>query len=151
MSDLKDLVRQVLADTSLSDPRDVAAEVVHRLRGAAAMRGALSEALVVYVRTSFTRDRMLPQSKTTTPAPSSKVAAVRSDWQHRLLTPVAVEGVWKRLGECTADDLRSVAAALREHAAQTSAKADYYDALADVLPAGAVVSDLATDPLGVAA
>jgi hypothetical protein len=105
----------------------------------------------VYVRTQFTRDRMIPQSHDVSPVPSSKVAAVRSAWARRLETPVFVGSAWKRLGECTAEDLRVVASALRSQAEQAVVKADYYEALASSLPAGAVVSDLASDPLAVAA
>lgn len=151
-TNLSGLIRQVLADTDLSDPREVAAEVSRRLRGAAALRDALMEALPVYVRTQFTRDRLLPRDLDTAPViVSSKVAAVRSDWQRRLETPVVVDGVWKRLGECTSADLLAVASALRVQAAQSVAKAEYYETLAAKVPAGGVVSDLAADPLGVAA
>jgi len=148
---LKSLVRQVLTETGMSDPHEVAAEVSRRVRGAAALREALAEALVVYVRTSFTRDLMRPSGEAAAQVPSAKVAACRSEWQRRLLTPLGVDGVFKRFGDCTADDLRAVAASLRLHADQTAAKADYYEALASALPAGAVVADLDADPLAVAA
>jgi hypothetical protein len=148
---LNDLVRKVLVETALSDPHEVAVEVTRRLRGAVALREALAEALVVYVRTSFTRDLMRPSAVAVDAVSSAKVAACRSQWQRRLATPVVVDGGWKRLGACTADDLRAVAASLRVHADQTAAKADYYEALASVLPVGAVVADLDADPMAVAA
>ena len=145
---LRSLVHQVLTETSLSDPREVAVEVASRLRGPS-LRAALLEALAVYVRVTFGRDRMLSQDS---PAgASSKVAAVASDWARQVLTPVAVDGVWKRLGECTADDLRAIAASLRSMADQTLSKAEWYEDLASALPAGAVVADLDADPLAVAA
>lgn len=149
--DLKTVVRQVLTETGLSDPHEVAAEVARRLRGPD-VRAALAEALVVYVRVQFSRDRRLPQlGVSASQVVSSKVTACRDEWARRLQTPVGVGGVWKHLAECTADDLRVVAASLRRHAVQAAVKAEWYEALAASLPAGAVVGDLTADPVGVAA
>lgn len=56
-----------------------------------------------------------------------------------LRTPIHVHGVWKTLGECTAEDLRAVAVDHRKRAAEGTRRADGFDRLADSLDrAGAV-------------
>lgn len=150
MSDfnLRRLVHHVAETTTLSDPRDIAAkvaEMVPREHRAA----ALSEALPVYVLRALSQERMLSPIKSAETG-SAKVAAVRDDWARRLAVPLSVAGIWKRFGECTVEDLRIVAADLRAVATKAAAKADYYDAVADALPAGARVDSLQTDPTAVA-
>jgi hypothetical protein len=93
---------------------------------------------------TFTRDYGRPSPSPAISAPSRgsmKVAAIRDGWQDHLRARYAVDGgEWKFLGECTYDDLhfiaqrldhqaemhaskargmRSLAAALTEHEAQT--------------------------------
>lgn len=149
MSALTEYLRQVLATTKLSDPRSIAAEMLNRIPEES-RADALAEVLAPWVQTAMSRRRML------NPVPisgsgSAKVDAVRSDWQARLNTPLNVGGEWKRLADCTADDLHQVAADLRVMADRLTSKADYYDDLAQHIPAGRTVGSLTADPVGVAA
>lgn len=146
---VSDCLRQVLETTSLSDPRAIAAEMLDRIPRAA--RGAvLAQVLPLWVQGQVSRRRLL-SPVAAAPVPSPKVAAVRDDWAVRLNTPLCVDGLWKRLADCTANDLRTVAASLRALAAKTAAKADYYVELADLVPAGGTVGMLTADPWGAAA
>lgn len=141
-------LHQVLETTTFSDPRAIAEEMLTRIPEES-RADALAEVLAPWVTTQMSRERMLR------PAPlaggSSKVAAIRSDWQARLNTPLRVGDSWKRLADCSAADLRWVVADLRVRADRMIAKADYYADLADHIPAGGTVGMLAADPVGVAA
>ena len=148
MSALTDYLHDVLSTTGLSDPRLIATELLDRIPEEA-RADALVEVLAPWVSVAMSRERMLQPIRLGTS--SSKVAAVRSDWQSRLNTPLNVAGGWKRLAECTADDLRLVADDLDERARRMVAKADYYRELANHIPAGGTVGMLAADPVGVAA
>lgn len=59
-------------------------------------------------------------------------------------TPLSVNGEWKPLGDCTAEDLRAIATSHRKDASERDAKARGFEQLADALvDAGATtVSDL---------
>lgn len=147
---LRRLVGHVLTTTSLSDPREVASKVGEMI-GREHREAAIEQMLPHYVLTVMSQGRMLGRQPVPGASPSSKVTRVREDWQKRLAIPLSVDGVWKRFGECTAADLRMVSASLRAAAAQTLAKADYYEQVAAALPAGAVVASLPGDPTEAAA
>lgn len=141
-TDLDRLIHDVLADTTATTPHDIAVEVLKRIPDAAA---ALAEALPVYVQVCLSRARMLTPSSdgaTTSFRGVSRASRIRDDWDRRLQTPLWVGDEWKRLADCTADDLRTVAAELRDKAEKVLAKADWYEHLAALLPAGATVGSL---------
>lgn len=164
MKTTNEFIRYALENTTLTDPRDVAGEVLHLLdrahdqgEGPAAYRDALAEVLPTYVSVEFSRTRMLNPvavvvddvTPVREPAGSAKVAACRNDWNARKNTPVWLPDGWKRLADCTADDLLTLAATLRDRAEKVAAKAAWYEALADALPEGATVAALDTDPTAV--
>ena len=154
MKTTNELIRYVLENTTLTHPRDVAGEVLRLLdrahdqgEGLAAYRDALAEALPTYVSVEFSRTRMLnpvvdDATPVREPAGSAKVAACRNDWDARKNTPVWLPRGWKRLADCTAADLLTLPATLRDRAAKVTAKAAWYEALADALPEGATVAAL---------
>lgn len=164
MKTTNEFIRYALENTTLTDPRDVAEEVLRLLdracdhgAGSAAYRDALAEVLPTYVGVEFSRTRMLNPvavvvddvTPVREPAGSAKVAACRNDWNARKNTPVCLPNGWKRLADCTAADLLTLAATLRDRAAKVAAKADWYEALAAALPEGATVAALDTDPTAV--
>lgn len=141
---VRDAIAAVLESTDLSDPHEIAAEVVRRL-SAKELRSALTEVLPDFVRVTMSRGRMLNPAPLA-PKSSSKVAACRTHWATRLVTPLFVDGAYKRFGDCTAVDLKAVSLSLRVSADRSNAKADYYDSVAAALPEGATVSVLGEDP-----
>lgn len=152
------LIAEVLDETSATDPTAITAELLKRIDDPLA---ALAEALPVFVRTQLSRSRMLsplddPQTADrghgdtdahcpAAPVGYSRATRIRDSWAARLNTPLRVGDEWKRLADCTAADLRTVAADLRERAAKSLAKADWYDDLAAMLPKGATVASLAAE------
>ena len=159
MSTVSDLIREVVATTSATEPQEIARLVQESIEDRDA---ALAEMLPTYVRTVLSRVRMLGEpdafpayellSSLPIPAPAvtaaptvTRASRIRTDWQARLDTPLRVGGAWKRLGDCTADDCRAVAASLRDRAEGLVSKADWYDRLATLLPSGATVATLSAD------
>lgn len=142
-------IREVLTSSSLSNPADVAAKVAEQIPDAQ-LRAALAEVLPSFVRTEFSRERMLSPVRHSG-GPSAKVAAIRDAWAARKQTPLKIGDEYKRLAECTAADLLVAASELRQRADAMLGKADYYEALAAALPPGATVDSFASDPVAVAA
>ena len=163
---IRELIREALDTQASANPHDIASEVLHLLdahhdcgAGGAAYRDALAETLPTYIRTEFSRSRMLngaplPQDTSDTPVKpsgaSSKVAACRDAWDARKNTPLLVGAKWMKLADCTAADLLTVAASLRERAATVVSKAEWFETLASALPEGTTVAALASDPTAVA-
>lgn len=155
---IADLIRAVLDETCATTPTEIACEVLARVTDP---RAALAECLPTFVQVSLSRSRMLsplddPQTADrghfegethALPAPVgySRATRIRLSWEDRLNTPLRVGEVWKRLADCTADDLRVVAESLRGRAAKSLAKADWYDGLAAKLAKGATVADLTAE------
>lgn len=145
------LIREVLEETTLTEPHAVADEVIRRLP-LNARAAALAEVLPTFVRTAFSRARMVtpeplegagaPTPLKRKPQSSSKVAACRDDWAAKKQTPVLVGATWKRLGECTNVDLLLLADSIRARAAKMAAKADWYEMLAGSLAPGETVDGL---------
>lgn len=130
MSVLRARVRDIIADTDLADPQDIAATIIADLNPDD-YPAVLAEALPQYVRQIMGAYRM--QSHGAIPPSSAKVDAVRAWWARVLSEAVDVSGgggEWKRLGDCTAPDLLAVATFRREMAARNMATARQYEALA---------------------
>ena len=123
---IQQMVRKVLEETALTEPTDVAEKILSMLTPDDYLP-VLQETLPHYVGTMYTLDRMAPAVR---PRGSAKVAGVREMWKRRLNTPVKVNGAWKRLGECDAFDLMSMADELRVLADKHLQKADYYEKIA---------------------
>lgn len=137
-----ELIKNTLDNTDLADPHEVAVAVAAQIPPNA-MGAALKEVLPVYIKVRYSLSRMKTSAQSAPrPAGSPKVALVRSAWERQKNTPLNVGGEWKRLGECTASDLLVVAEQLRTNAAKSIAKAEYYERLADAIPAGGTVNDL---------
>lgn len=149
---VRDLIDAVLAGGGDADPHAVSRAVLGRIPPRR-MAAALAEVLPVFVRVTYSQRRMLPQPA---PAPvvdgkgrkfaSPRLAMRRSEWERMKAAPVAVGGTWKRLADCTRDDLLAVESDLRVRADMTAAKADWYAELAKSLAPGQTVADLDTDP-----
>ena len=153
MTDLPTLLARVLESTDATDPHSIAIRMLAGM-DADAMAEALAETLPVWVRVEMSRSRLLaPQilreGDSTGRTGSASVARVRADWQTRLRTPLRVGDAYKRLGDCDALDLRTVAEQLRRSARRTQAKATWYEDLADAVAAlgvGATAADLPAEP-----
>jgi hypothetical protein len=173
MTFLRDIVNDLIETTNLSDPHDIADEVIAGLATEEDRALALKEAVPVFVRQTLSLRRLASPPVTTTAATtttttatppvttpafkppvrsghdnySHNVAVVRDAWQDRLDTSLAVGvGVYKRLRECTAEDLKWHAKSLRTLADRTYGKADFYEKIAAAIPAGGTVNDLKSDP-----
>lgn len=66
-------------------------------------------------------------------AGATKAAKIRERRAALLETPMSINGEWKPLGDCTADDLRAIAQGLRKDISQRRARADGFERLADEL------------------
>lgn len=145
---LRHLVREVIATSMLSSPRDIADEVMRRLERDQ-FAGALQQALPSFVRQVNSEQRMpvrlahvaaqydadgnpLPVQQVF--IPSAKQAAIRDDWRirARMFKVPGVDG-WKSLLECTRDDLLHAADSREEQGHRNLAKAKQYRALAATL------------------
>lgn len=150
---VSDAISRAVTKAVAVDPKTVASQVLADLTPEQ-YEAALVEVLPSYVRLVFSRRRMLtPEVADVLPktAGSSKVAAVRRDAQSRyvrmLETPIPVESGWKRLADCTRDEVLSYADALHEQAEATEAKALWYERLAGRLSDGQRVADLPEEVL----
>lgn len=117
------LIRQVLADTELTDPADVAAEAFARMdpdQYGELLRSVLREA----ARLEMSRERMTHNPAT--PAKSSYVAAMQR-YAKVLRSRVQVEGVWKFYGDCTHAELVTLANESRAEAARNVAAAERHE------------------------
>jgi hypothetical protein len=138
MSDfvLRHIVRDVLRNSTLADPGDIATEVLRRIP-ARQTRDALEQALRLYVRQVISEQRTASQP---TPLPtrkngkSWKVTGVRDGWQKRLRDRVHIgASQWKFLADCSYEDLLAAAAERRQLAERNQAWARTYDAWARML------------------
>lgn len=130
-------IREVLAETSESDPKALA-ELV--LKGSRSMdrRAWLDEALPHFIADVMRSDRNQAANAAfrpprRMPTRSSKVAGIRDWWAEFLASRIAVGETWKPVGDLTAADLASVAQVRRDKAAATIAQAEKYETLAGLL------------------
>ena len=167
---LNELVSRALDETLYKDPDDVAEWILCQL-GWADRSALLSEVLPTAVGVVFSRRRlresMQPEyeaefdeagciedeDEDEAPRPAStsfRVARIRNNWARKLQTPLSVDGQWKRLANCTREDLLKVAVSLRNKADAMNQQADWYSNLASHLRDGETVSVLAEEPLTLA-
>ncbi len=168
---VNDLIDQYLSESRDSDPGIIATNVLELIDDRPF--AALEIVLPVYVRSYLQQRRGIPQErpepeddtvkvefeydlsddestpriKSTSSARSTRVAAVKNDWLRQLQTPLYVGSEWKRLAECTSEDLLLVAGDLRKAAESNLTKAAYYENLAALVPEGKVLGDLEQNPL----
>lgn len=144
--DLTGMIREILEETDLSEPADIARELVARIPPEA-LRDTLETVLPAYVRNRIAAERAVtsPANAQRLMVRSAKVGGVQEWWRRALDDRVSVHGTYKRLGDCTRLDLDVLAEGLHEKAAAMANKAQRYEALRDRLPADrpeAKVSDL---------
>lgn len=145
--DLRALVRDVCATSTVADPGMLAKEVSSRIRKAD-RDTALEQALRAFVHQIISRDRHSTTSLTSqgtrdTQAEtaggrttSRKVAGIRDAWRRMLRDRIAVgvdPGAWKFLADCTTTDLDYAATIREENARQNTARAQQLRDLAALL------------------
>lgn len=135
--DLRADIRRVLDATSLVDPGEVADKVAESIP-AKALRAALRVTLRSYVRVVMNEQRHSSDSAGghtgSVAGRSTKVRAIRDGWQRQLDSRVHVgESKWKFLGDCTYENLQTIAAERDWHVTRNQAWARYYRDLASLL------------------
>lgn len=138
---LREAVRAVLTSTNLADPGEIADAVLGDL-APADYRAALEQTMRLFVRQVISEQRGTGGAPANVrpirPSSSWKGAAIREGWQRHLRDRIHVDGTWKMLAACTADDLRIAAAERQQKAEQNAAWAHRYRAFADALDAEGV-------------
>lgn len=143
---LRALVREVAATSTMNDPGDIAEEVAKRIARKDTAE-ALRQALRVFVRQVISEQRPhsigAPSSPVTSPKfrsagpaanRSAKVAAIRDGWQKHLRARYHVgDGQWSQLGDCGREQLDYIATFLDNQAAQKQAKARSIRRLAEAV------------------
>lgn len=131
-------IRKVQADTGSSDPHEIAAKLISELT-----EDELVAAVAAFVRINMNAERR--GTYTAVPQASAKVGAVQSWYEKLLDQSVDVsgdQGQWKRLADCTRDDLLQIAKYRRDVAARNLATAEKYEALAKGMKANQTVADI---------
>jgi hypothetical protein len=144
---LRHLVRDVLATSTLTTPKDIAEEVRRRIKPGQRDQ-ALAQCLPEYVREEVTRQRTITTGATERSgaggevarpggrARSAKVAAVRGYWQSQLRQRIHIgRGEWRMLGDCTFTDLMYAAQERRQHAERNLAAAEEFERYAQAVQA----------------
>lgn len=132
---LRHVVRDVLTDTDLADPGDLADVVLERIPSEH-VHDALSQTLRIYVRQVISEVRNSGPAVNVAPIRpnlSWKVAGIRDGWQRQLDNRVHIGDGWKLLRNCSYDDLLAAAAERRDLADRNMARARQYDAWACLL------------------
>ena len=145
MSTVSDLIREVVATTSATEPQEIARLVQDSIEDRDAALAEMLGEPDAFPAYELPSSLPVPAPAVTAAPTVTRASRIRTDWQARLDTPLRVGGAWKRLGDCTADDCRAVAASLRDRAEGLVSKADWYDRLATLLPSGATVATLSAD------
>lgn len=139
---LNEYVETVLTLTTQSDPREIAAEVLASISDAD-LRDCLEDALPMYVSRYLTRGRggvptpekLEEDLKPVAPVRSAKVGAIRDHWAKFLDERVQVNGNWKKVADCTVQDVQALARERREVAAKNVAHAKRFEKLAEDMQA----------------
>ena len=129
---LRSLVQEVLRSSTMTDPGDLADEVLRRIP-AKHHKAALQQTLRLFVRQVNSEVRISRQTAPASPATSTKVAAIRDGWQRRLRDRVHCNGQWKFLADCNYEDLLAAATERRQLADRNMAWARQYDTWARLL------------------
>lgn len=136
------LAKRVIADTNLTDPSDIAQEVLertpdHEIREVylTTLRHVAREAIRLSNMTASTP----PQApKPSAPNKSSKIAAIRSAHISYYDQRVFASGTWKMLGDCTVTDVLDLVEQRRAIAEANYTKSAEYKLLADQMIAAGV-------------
>lgn len=125
---LTELIRR--AATEAASPREVAEGVSSHILDED-VRPYLVDALTWMARTVMGNQRSgAVDAVRRGRSVSRRTEAVRDYWQNMLDSSVSVgDGEWKRLRDCTADDLRSVIQRRYDHIRAVRGQIDYYETL----------------------
>jgi hypothetical protein len=137
MSDDEFSVRAIALELceSYEDPHELAEAVLARLgKSPRILRAALAEVLPQFLAAFTSRKRNTTiSSRSRISNRSAKVAGIR-EWFPRFLSETLfTEQGWRRIGECTADDLLFAASQRRKRAISEGIRANQYTRLADAL------------------
>lgn len=145
---LKHQIREVIRETDLASPDEIAAKVLENIPDDMVLE-ALSQALPDLIRTELVRERarsVMPQADRPAPVAgaatttarashavqSAKVREIREHWQRHLRDRISVgRDTWLTLADCTAGDLRVAAEDRRARADRMNDAADRYARYAD--------------------
>lgn len=139
---LNDYVKATVATTTQNDPREIAAEVLASIPDED-LRECLGDALGPYMQWHITKSRRgipTPEKleedlKPVAPVMSAKVNAIRDHWAKFLAERVQVNGTWKKVADCTVQDVQALARERREVAAKNMAHAKRFEKLAEDMQA----------------
>jgi hypothetical protein len=139
---LRALVRDVCATSTIPDPTMLAKEVNRRIRKAD-RDTALGQCLQIFVQHYVSLNRNSPSQSTGDPhmstaggSTSRKVTGIRDAWRRMLNDRIAVgsdPGAWKFLRDCTVTDLDYAASIREEHARRNADSAKRLRDLAELL------------------
>lgn len=143
---LRQHVRAILTDSTMADPRELAAEAFARIP-AEDYGTALQQCLPDVVREEIRHSRNFAPAGAMTEQPraigsgakarpSKKVASIRAMWQEKLRERIhtgPAPSDWRLLGDCTVDELMFAAEERRAMAARNEAKAEEYADLAEAV------------------
>lgn len=173
MTKLDELIEEVITDTKIKNPADIAAAVFGKL-SEDSYEDVLRVTLKAYV-SRYIVLRRVPDPIPADPTPvveapddllsddvqkivaddkkrkavalgSRRIEVYKLQWKKKLEDRVYNGTEYKIFGDFTAEDLRAAADALRAQASAFQGKADYYDKLAEKID-GKKLSDFADDPL----
>lgn len=143
---LRHIVSEVLQTSLLTEPRDLAKEVLARI-DPEDVAEALAQAMPVFVRQVLSEQRQPTCIRaSTTLTGSVRIAAIRDDWKKALRDRIKTDDGMKFLGDCTIADLKAAAQLRDEMAERNRAKAAQYRVLINELEDAGVsrVKDLPT-------
>lgn len=137
MTTVRERVLEILATSSLSDPRDIADKIIGDLT-ARERQAALAEVLPEYVRITLHAGRghhpTSDEPGSTQGTRTQDVAEPGSSRWRRVSSVFTGRykplDTWKPLRECTRDDVLALVDDYRKRAAQNTRKADQFEALA---------------------
>ncbi len=130
---LRNLVGEIVRDSAATDPGDLVTEVIARIPKKK-VADALKQTMRLYVRQVISETRPIGGGEPPVAATSWKVTAIRDGWQRQLTNRLHVgAGKWKRLADCTYDDLLAVAAERRDLAERNGVWARTYESWARLI------------------
>lgn len=138
--DVRAAVRAVMAETDLAEPSDIAAKVAESIP-AKQLRAVVAVVLRDYVRIQLHEGRRATDFAALAdvspagvkPNASAKVRAIRDAAPRWLRDRVFIGVGWTLLGECTYENLRYLESERRDNAAASTAAAEYYARLAELV------------------
>lgn len=152
------IIREVVEETGLVDPRDIAVIVEERTPDDM-IREWYREAIVPDIRAEHLRRRKQSVNKKVSQviaraekegrrvAAKTRANLVADGWAEKLRAGVTVDGVWKRLADCSADDVQRLAEVRYESAEAVRAEGQRFEKLRAAMDehGAARVGDLPAD------